>query len=279
MKRVLKIAGWIFLGMIVVGNLVRIIGKSAVENSFATQVAKANRNCPIPVGNGAGQISSIKLEDGYLVYNIDYTAQYFHLLSETNNQDEVKEILMMSILCLNGQGDGQGNVIINTLIDEGYGMKYVINSNAKGHCEYAVTVEEMKAMRRRYQQNPHEALYRVLKLQMELERSSLPLMVDEGLLMTDCSLENDNIVITMELDENLYSIADIMINSNEVKEAMLVEAINDPDSKTLLDLCKISHTGLIYKCVGKSSKEVCSISISSDEIRTRVKTPDSVDIN
>ena len=52
MKKVFKIIGWAFLALIIVGNIGRLLGRSAYENSIATQVQRANQDCPIPLGNG-----------------------------------------------------------------------------------------------------------------------------------------------------------------------------------------------------------------------------------
>ena len=49
MKKVLKITGIVFVCLIVLGNIAKIITRPMYENSFAAQVARANRNCPIPV--------------------------------------------------------------------------------------------------------------------------------------------------------------------------------------------------------------------------------------
>lgn len=61
MKKLFKIIGIVFLVLMGLGSLTKAIVKPSVENSFEEQIRKANRDCPIPVANGVGQVSSIFL--------------------------------------------------------------------------------------------------------------------------------------------------------------------------------------------------------------------------
>ena len=67
-------------------------------------------------------------------------------------------------------------------------------------------------------------------------------------------------------------------NRSTIKESMIEESINDPDSKALLDLCKDSHTGLIYRMYGNQSYSSFEVEITSDEIRRFVNTPSNINI-
>lgn len=279
MKKFKNILAAFFVAVVLTGLVTNCTNQNNSKSSFAAQVERANKDCPIPVGNGAGQLSKIKLENGYVVYYIDYTSQYFHYLEKTRSQEEVGELLTLSLLCLNGQEGNHGDMFIDLLINEGCGMKVILSSNNSGRSEYALTVEELKQLRNQYQQNPQESLYRLLQMEMEFERTSLPMQIDEGMVVTDYALEDENIVITIELDENLFSIADFKSNREYLKEYFFTNALMDPDSKTLLDLCKVTHSGLTYRFIGNHSKKSVDITLTSNEIRARVKMPNSVNIN
>jgi len=60
MKKVFKIIGWAFLALIIVGNIGRLLGRSAYENSIATQVQRANQDC----GTASGRSQKFKLRTG-----------------------------------------------------------------------------------------------------------------------------------------------------------------------------------------------------------------------
>lgn len=277
MKKVLKITGIAFICLIVLGNIARMITRPMYENSFAAQVACANRNCPIPVALGNGAVTAIHLENGFLTYYLSYDNPFYNLMSGVD-QEKVKDALLMCFLCLNGQGGNQGDVLMDKLVEENFGLKIIISSSAKGKFECSATVNEIQSLRKRFELDPHEALYSLLSMSMEAERANLPMQIEEGIRMTDYSLDGENIVITAEMDESLYSIDELNKNINAVKNSMIGNGVKDADSKALLDLCKVSHTGLVYRYVGNNTHKQCNIVISSDEIRRLVPTPSNVNI-
>ena len=74
-SKALLIAGGVFIGLAIIGNIVRTIGKPVKTTNtdpFAAQIEKANQSCPIPVAGGAGYVSAIKLEDNNVTYYIHY---------------------------------------------------------------------------------------------------------------------------------------------------------------------------------------------------------------
>lgn len=277
MKKVLKILGWTFLGLIIVGNLVKFITKPIYENSLSAQVASANRDCPIPLGDGVGEVSSIKLEDDYVVYRINYQQPYYNKMSKATSRDQIKEILMMSILCMNGQ-DGQGDTLMDVLSSNDCGLKFLMSSGGGQRMEISANSDELRDIRLKYNQNPQEAMLRLLELQIEVENESLPIVIDEGMVMVDCSLSNGNIITTVNIDERIYSLATLKANNEQLKKGIIENGLNDPESKSLFDMCKVSHTGLVYRYVGVSSRKRVDIIITSDEIRQFDPTPSSLNI-
>lgn len=131
MKKVLRITGIVLVCLIVICNITKIIVHPIYENSFAAQVARANRDCPIPVALGNGAVTGIHLENGYLTYYLSYDNPFYNLISQVN-QEKVKEALLMCFLCLNGQDDNQGNLLLDKLVEENCGLKIVIRNSAKG---------------------------------------------------------------------------------------------------------------------------------------------------
>ena len=277
MKKVLKITGIVFICLIVLGNIARMVTRPMYENSFAAQVARANRDCPIPVALGNGAVTAIHLEKGYLTYYLSYDNPFYNLMSSVD-QKKVKEALLMCFLCVNGQGNNQGNVLMDKLVEENCGLRIVISNSAKGKFECSATVQDIQTLRKKFDLNPHEALYSLLLLSMEAEKVNLPMKIEEGITLTDYGLDGENIIITAEMDEYLYSIDQLNENIGAVKSSILEDGINDADSRELYDLCKVSHTGLIYRYVGNLTHKNCDVFISSDEIRRLVPTPSNVNI-
>ena len=249
MKKTLKIIGIVIVCLMVLGNIAKMVTRPMYENSFAAQVARANRNCPIPVALGNGAITAIHLENGYLTYYLSYDNPFYNLMSSVD-QKKVNEALLMCFLCLNGQGSNQGNVLMDKLMEENCGLRIVISNSAKGKFECSATVQDIQTLRKKFDLDPHEALYSLLSLSMEAEKVNLPMKIEEGITLTDYGLDGDNIVITAEMDEYLYSIDQLSENIGAVKSSILEDGINDADSRALYDLCKVSHTGIVYRYIG-----------------------------
>ena len=282
-RKTLSGIGIAFLCLMILGQIAKIAMKPTMEKAsqhseFATMVDQANKKCPIPVAMGKGAVTHIKLEEGYLTYYLSYSSEFLNVISRLNNDNKVKEGLLMCFLCVNGQGNNQGDILMDLLIRFNYGLRVVITESATGKFDFKASVNEIKSLREKYQFNPHEALYNLLSLSIEAERSNLPMVIDNGMLMTDYRLEGDNIAIIIQVDEDLYFIEKMHENRSVIKESMINESIDDPDSKALLDLCKVSHTGLIYRMYGNQSNSKFEVEITSDEIRSFVQTPSNINI-
>ena len=282
MKKALLIAGGVFIALAIIGNIVRTIGKPVKTTNtdpFAAQIEKANQSCPIPVAGGAGYVSAIKLEDNNVTYYIHYNEKNNNPMLSEKNQDNFKEMLVMALLCMNGQEYGQGDFLISELINEGYGLKVVYTDATGKKTESVASVSELKTMKEKFHLNPHEALHKILEMEVEAERASLPLKIEDGMFITNYGLDRENIIITISLDENMYSLSEVKKQKDYLKMSILQEGLQDYETKALLDLCKVSHTGLVYRMTGNHSKKHCDIIITSDEIRKTVPVPSSISIN
>lgn len=282
MKTAFKTIGGILLGLIIVGSLARGIGKSISKNvpnnSLKEAIARANSSCPIEVGGGTGYVSAIKLEDNNVTYYVHFNERNNPMLTE-KNQENLKEFFILTLLCMNGQEYGQGDFFVSKLIDEGCGLKVVYTDSSGKNFESVTSVDELKSMKDKFHQNPQETLYQALEMEIEVERASLPLKIEEGMYITNYSLDGENIVITINMDENLYSLNEVKNQKEGLKQSILQEGIEDPEMKGLFDLCKVSNTGLIYRMTGSYSKKNCDVLITSDEIREAVPVASYVSIN
>lgn len=287
MKKFFKILfsgiGVLFICLMIFGQIAKVAMKPSMEKAsqraeFARMIERADRDCPIPAPGGKGAVTSIKLENDYVTYYLTYDAGFINVLSSIEDDIKVKEGILMCFLCSNAQGSNQGDLVMDLLSRFDYGIRVVVTESATGRFDFKASVDEINALREKYQLNPHEALFNLLSLSIEAERTSLPIEIDEGLLLTDYSLEGDNIVVNMQLDENLYSIETLSSNKDMVKESMFEEGLSDPSSKALLDMCKVSHSGLKYIFTGNRSHKSFDVILSSDDIRRTVQTPSNVNI-
>ena len=283
MKKFFKYLGITLLIVFVGGNISRTIMKSKYEkgiydSSLKSQIERANKDCPIPIFEGKSEVSAIKLEDGCITYYFTYDSSYDNYLSKIKNNSSLKEGFLCSFLCMNAQQNGLGDRLMDKLIEENVGLKIIINQSQATNFECKMTPDDIKQFREKFKLNPHEAMYNIMSLNVEAEKEQLPMEIDEGMIMTDYTLDGDNILVTMIVDEDLYEMDAFRENADLIRESMVDEGQNDPEAKALLDLCKVSHTGLVYRIVGSKTKKYVDVQISSDYIRQHVTTPSTINL-
>lgn len=278
MKKSLKIIGIVFLVLMGLGELSRAIVKPVVENSFEEQIRRANRDCPISVANGVGQVSGISLEDGFIVYKLDYKSGHLNIDSYKNKPEATRDMFYLAFLCMNGQG-GHSDMMSDELIKRGYGLK-IVASNGVSSFTSELSPAYIKEMRNRINVNPTEALHDALMLKFETENCLFPVRIDEGMILTGLGLKDNNIIVEVQIDETLYDLDSFAAISEEFADNIITEANNgDPELGAMLDLCKISHTGLTYRLIGNYSKNHYDMNISSSLIRQNRNVPPQVNIH
>lgn len=278
MKKTLKIIGILFLILMGLGSLTKAIVKPVAADSLEEQIRRANRDCPIPVANGVGQVSSISLEDGFIVYKLDYKPEYINIDVYRNNPEATRDMFYLAFLCVNGQG-GHSDMMSNELIKRGLGLR-IVASNGVSSFTSELSPTYIKEMQNRINVNPTEALNSALKLKFETENCTFPIKIDEGMILKGLGLEDNNIIVEVEIDENLYDLSSFAAVSDEFANNIIAEANNgDPEMGALLDLCKISHTGLTYRMIGNRSESYCDMNVPSRLIRQNRIVPQQVNIH
>lgn len=278
MKKAFKIIGGIFLAMIVIGNIVKLVAKPSYENSIEAQIKRANRDCPIPVANGIGQVSSITLEDRSLTYRIDYKPGCININVFKENPNATRAMFYLSFVCLQAQGS-YVEKMMNELVSKGIGLKIVVSDGTGEQFSSVMTPEYISKMKHEVSLNPSEALHEALKLKLDIETTGLPTQIDDGMVMTGMRLEGNNIVVSVNMSEDMYDLDILEESSSELAMSMLNEAnVGDSELGALFDLCKVSHSGLVYRVIGSKTNQQVDIGLSSEQIRKGRKTPSQVNI-
>lgn len=278
MKKAIKIIGGIFLALIVIGNIAKLVAKPSYENSIESQIKRANRDCPIPVANGIGQVTSITLEDNSLTYRIDYRPGHVNIDAFKNNPDATRAMFYLSFVCLQAQGS-YVEKMINDLVSKGIGLKVVVSDGTWEQFASIMTPEYIARMKREVDLNPSEALHEALELKLAIETTGLPAQIDEGMVMTGMKLEGNNIVVSIDMSEDIYDLDILEESSSELAMSLLSEAnAGDPELGALFDLCKVSHSGLVYRAIGSKTNKHVDMGLSSEQIRKGRKTPSQVNI-
>lgn len=282
-KFMLSLIALVVFGIMITGYVIGMNNKIALANEaykseFVEMIKRIDRECPIPAAMGKGEITSVKLEGDFMTYYLTYAPDVINKLSKLGDDDKVKEALIMGFLCVNGQPNNPGNSALDALCTYGYGVRFVITDSANGKHDFKVSADEIEKLREKLQMNPHEALHGLISLSIEADRANFPMKLGEGLVLNDVVAEDNNIALNITVDEELYSLENMAANKNEIKTSIIYEGLKVPECHALLEMCKISHTGLIYRMIGSKSHMVLNIEIAHDELFGIVDTPSQLNV-
>lgn len=275
-----KIILYIFIGMMIFGAIGRFINETLLQpqkdRTVEGMVEKANRSCPIDL-NGVGTITSIGIEGKQVVYHVLYDSTLINLDLVKQNRETMKRTFLLSTYIQNSQGNNNGDKLMQILIEQGYGISMDVSS---GSDEFRISIspQEIATYWQQDRLNPTEAVKGIIDMQVKLSHETLPQAIDSGLICTNISIEDNNVVYRVETDEEQYPISNFEDNKGALKEELYMAWKVEPSMRNMLSLCKVAHTGIIYRFVGNTSRDSCDIIIDADYISNNTATPEQLKI-
>jgi hypothetical protein len=270
-----KIILWIFISLFLFGVIGSIVNK-LTENTIHGQISKENELCPIEVIKNVATITKIADENNQIVYYMNYDDSRIDLSYLENNPNTANFVLLNSFGILNGQGISNGDKCAQFLLKNNYGVAFDVSS-ANNHFRISIDGKELKE-KVKLGKIPTEAIKDFLDMQIKLSKSRLPQKVDEGMMNTDIFIENNNIICKLVVDENTWSISNFKANASQMKEELYKDLASEVSSRALLNLCKIAHTGIIYRIIGNTTKDSCDVIIDNNYISSHTMTPNQLNI-
>lgn len=258
-----KIILWIFISLFLFGVIGSIVNK-LTENTIHGQISKENELCPIEVIKNVATITKIADENNQIVYYMNYDDSRIDLSYLENNPNTANFVLLNSFGILNGQGISNGDKCAQFLLKNNYGVAFDVSS-ANNHFRISIDGKELKE-KVKLGKIPTEAIKDFLDMQIKLSKSRLPQKVDEGMMNTDIFIENNNIICKLVVDENTWSISNFKANASQMKEELYKDLASEVSSRALLNLCKIAHTGIIYRIIGNTTKDSYDVIIDNNYI-------------
>ena len=193
-----------------------------------------------------------------------------------NNPNTANFVLLNSFGILNGQGISNGDKCAQFLLKNNYGVAFDVSS-ANNHFRISIDGKELKE-KVKLGKIPTEAIKDFLDMQIKLSKSRLPQKVDEGMMNTDIFIENNNIICKLVVDENTWSISNFKANASQMKEELYKDLASEVSSRALLNLCKIAHTGIIYRIIGNTTKDSYDVIIDNNYISSHTMPPNQLNI-
>ena len=79
-------------------------------------------------------------------------------------------------------------------------------------------------------------------------------------------------MITMAMDDTMYNFEDLSLNKENTKDTLIKEIYNDESGGYQIKRLSEFNMGLIYRCIGKTSKKVIDIEIPAIECKELYKS-------
>jgi len=227
------------------------------------RVAKeVNRQCPISLGD-MGQVTSIVFDDNTLTYNYDINETYADVEALSQNEEQMKR----SMLTMISGGNSDMTKLVNMVIDADAEMSFVMKGNRSGATARATLSAAELEEALSYEATPEEVLLSAI----ESTNLQMPMLADEGLLLTEVKLDGDYVTYVCETDERLYDI-DQMTDSRVQIKASMFSMISEmgPVEKTFMQKIVAAGKSLRYLYVGTTTGKQLAIDISTNEVRSQL---------
>ena len=128
------------------------------SESIEDIVYKWNRELPIVMGNGEGQLTSCKVKDNFIVLRCDYKDKYIDIDAINSNIEDSKDILFFAILGLRAQGRHIDEVL-DLIISKKMGIRFVFADNFGRSAFIEMSADYINDKRQRLKISPTEAIY------------------------------------------------------------------------------------------------------------------------
>lgn len=247
---------------IFLATLVAIMTLLASCNDSKLQkiVEASNMECPMSMGT-LGEVTSIELEDGNVVFNYSVNESVVNIDFLNENPKMMKRNAVM--MFKNPTGDIK--TMFEALEEENAGLVLVYKGKTSGKkASITLSRKEIIDLRNSDEEKDPEA---ALEGQVEVTNAQCPMQIAEGMTITHLSVEGDYVVYNVTCDEDSYSISAFNRNKAQIKENIIKTLDpSDPTMAMFIRICREAGKGIAYKYIGDQSESTCMIKIATSEL-------------
>ena len=248
---------------------------------IARQIKALNYDLPRPIGT-IGSLESITYEDNMICYNMSVYGDPTIMDFYKENYNTFKTVMLYSFTLLNGQNNN-ATKLAEFEAQKGIGTKWVIKTSNNRSISWQATGNELLEFIKENESNPTEIVSDLLDFQIELTNyqiktvssNSLANINEEGIYFKSISHTNNDVIMTYILDESLYIIDNIIENSKDKQfiNELASELAIDPDMQELINLISISHSNIIIRYQGNTTRKFADLKITYETLKKHSQVP------
>lgn len=285
------VAGALVIGIIVAINMPKPKMTLFDKIELSKMIDELNDDLPMEIGT-IGYLDSIKNVDQTFIYYMSVKGDNGIKQVYTENYNEFKNLLKYNIVLMNGQKK-MGSILAKFLEDKDLSMGARIYTPNRDYVEWKITGSELMDFVESCRLDPTETLQQVIDMQIKIANLDLPMKPgdstpirsvtlnsieqegDDSYLLQSVSHVGNTITFLYDVDETMQDL-DVMIENSdneEFLENLVALSAEDADIKAFFDLVAISHSNILFRCVGRSSGKVAEIVLPYGLLRRYCKVP------
>ena len=233
---------------------------TGLDIEISELVDEINANCP-KIQSESLEMVGAELTDAGVTINFNINDAYANIDAFNENKQIIKNSMKQTFAALD---DESINLMFKLLEQEEKELKIVFTGmSSKKSTSIELSAEDISDLVNSDEEyNPHK----LLEEQVQIINAQCPQNLEEGLTMTHATYENDNFVYYYDADEDLLSLEKIQQNYMTIKSNIIDELNSCIETERLIKTLKDADATLIYKYIGNTSKETCTIKIYHSEL-------------
>lgn len=256
----------IYLFTVILGLIAMSACQDENVKKLKKEIATANASCPINLGI-SGDLLSIKYQEkeNRVIYYFSINEEIGGALFLRDNKDK---LMKQTRLYLSSSDTQQ---FVDGIVKAKASVMFIYKSPSSGKTvKVEVPYVDLKDLKE-YPMSESEIQRLTIETQVELENSTCPNKLEEGMTMTRVELVDNYIVYYLEIDESLGDMNQFKRYQPELKENLrdyFKSMKDDMTMKYSIQLYVDQNIGIHYRYYGNKSKEYVDVIFTPQEIST-----------
>lgn len=268
------------LFLVIIIALLGVGVKSCLKNSNKTThknraselesvISQLDQKCPIHIAEGV-DLTGAKIKDNYVVSYYSFeNAENPLFRNYKQYPEQMKKKILLGFVSTDLQ---RGEKQIEIYSENNYGVKHDLTTKNGEHFVLTITPENFENIKTYKLKPQKEVAKEMFKLEMEMQRSSLPYEEVEGVFIVKAEVNDQYFVRTYEVDEDMYNLDDMeKLLLEQKKEFMDQQNMELANQLTYME-CKNCEIGYKEVYQGKQSGRKFEINYTAEEIDKAIQS-------
>jgi hypothetical protein len=230
------------------------------DGELLEAIKAMDESCPMSLGD-VGEINSIKYIDGCVSFKYVFNENYVDIDAFNENQQLIKHNVKQSFSYMDNEDLYK---LFQLMQEEGcdFEINYV-GKDSKKTAQVKLSADDIAdILNADKEYNPKK----ILENEINIFNAQCPMAVENGISATHATYDDNEFVYYYKADEDIISIEALQEKSLEVKREIINTLTSNSGAEMLIKSLKDADATLIYKYIGDTTGETCTIRIYNSEL-------------